>query len=86
MEVTIFKDDWYHKYINQTLRSCGDASSDAVAIAEAIMTAGAFIAQAIDASVGPDAEHHERNITEVLSRLSSTLYDIHVERFEEDQS
>lgn len=47
IEVTLFKHDWYHHMISQQLRCESDASPDALVNARAIMTAGAFIAEAI---------------------------------------
>ena len=48
MRVTLFKDDWYADYMNQELERHQDAEADAYAIASAIMTSGAFQAQAVD--------------------------------------
>ena len=58
----IFTDDFYTNMMKQTkdgFSSGNDnakqnTSADAKAIAEAIMMAGAFVAQAIDASIGPE--------------------------------
>jgi hypothetical protein len=80
MEIHLFKEDWFPKYIRQTLDGLhDDTSPDAEAIATSIMVAGAFIAQAIDCSVGPHSEEHEGSLSSELHNLASTMYDIHRE-------
>ena len=77
--VSVFTDAWYARYIDQTKSNFpATTSDDGVAIAMAIMVAGAFIGQAIDNGIGPDAP--EGNLKDAISGVASTLYDIHLER------
>ena len=74
-----FSDDWYTEYITQVIgRHPSDASSDSIAIAHAVMVAGAFISQAIDGHDGHiadklDAVANSINSINSISELASAM-------------
>lgn len=78
IKFTLFNNDWYADHINQTMAKLPeDASPDSKALAMAIMTGFAYVAESVTDSF--KAEDRE-TIGDKLGNLCSTLYDIHCER------
>ncbi|TWT86997.1 hypothetical protein [Stieleria varia] len=78
MKITSFTDTWYPECMNQVRSSFSDdVSLDAAAIADAIMVAGAFIAQSIDNSIGHTAEGgNGSTLLDAINNLGRELNDI----------
>ena len=74
MHITTFNNDWYARYIAQAVGNFSeDTPADAVAVAKGIMVAGAFIAEAIDQSIG---QRNEDNVVAQLSNVAGSITDL----------
>lgn len=73
-ETALFNSDWYAQFINQTLRSHEKASPDARVIADGIMVAGAFIAEAINHSV--QGHQDDASVCDRLNCMANALEQI----------
>jgi len=78
MNITAFIDAWYPEYMDKVCSGFSDkVSPDASAIANAIMVAGAFIAQSVDNSIGHEADNGNGDtLVEAINDLGRELNDI----------
>lgn len=71
IDVALFAQDWYHRMINQQLNAHPKASPDALAIADAIMTAGAFMSEAITHAF--EEQGHTETVQSALRDIAGGL-------------
>ena len=76
--IPIFYDSWYPERISAELEGSGRLR-DALVVANAIMVAGAFIAQAIDHASGGDQKGETPflgGVTTAIGRLAAAIEDM----------
>jgi hypothetical protein len=71
MEIVMFHSNWYAKYINQTLKAHPNASPDAAIQADAMMTAGAFIAEAVQLAI--EGQRDDASLCDRLEQIEGAI-------------
>ena len=72
MQSAEFSNSWYGHKINERLAAHPEASADAIAKADAIMTAGAFIAEAIQQSI--EGHRDDASLCDRLEAIETAIY------------